>query len=58
MINCRVLWLDTTKRYYELLNDLYEIIRYVFGGSKRKIIENKIEEIMILSDMFLGENNE
>ena len=49
---------DEEKRYYELLNDLYEIIGYVFGGNKRKIIENKIEEIMILSDMFLGEGNE
>ena len=49
---------ENEEKYYSLLNDLYEIIGYIIGGNKRKIIENKIEEIMILSDMFLGEDNE
>lgn len=50
---------EEAKMYFKSIEDLYDLINYIFDGLDRNIICNKIEELELLSKYLLGgEDNE
>ena len=45
---------EVRERYFSEINELYELVQFILSGVERKIIENKIEEIELLTKYLLG----